>query len=376
MPGQRRFSCSIAWPGMPRILSGRGSLLIAVVAWVAAVTSTPDSVASPPLSGEFQLVSIRKSNLAMATPEDPGLAKISPGDRIVFDEVLTWLAGERCAEWSLQPAASPDIAVGDDMLSDTQVTAERLDPALTDHRVNHHLVLYCGITARAPLLIVDERVLVTTSPTRQSYVLFERTSGPDLAHAVEASLKSMKFFEAEPDGTLNAETRRAIARFAGYLGAAYDFNASPLTENLLEAMGLGRFTHRRPPGAWTDAQIAAEMARFRFRDAVRVEDQRFIVVSGFFPGEGQQGFSPGAAEAALDETRAFLSGLPNVAYSTLAERLVLLKLERVGDWDCATGVGCYPEGHVVGLGPVEPEQAGEICRLFRNNDWFCALPEN
>lgn len=318
------------------------------------------------LSGAYELVAIRKSNLVMAAPDDPALAGITPGVRVEFDTTLSWLAGETCTEWALVRAESPTIAIESEILSDTQVTAERLNADLVDHRVNEHWVLYCGVSVRAPLLVVDDRVVITTSPSQQSYLVLEKLADPELVGAVQRALKSMKFLDAEPSGVMDPTTRRALAVFAGYLGAAYEFNASPLTENLLVAMGLGTLVEESVLGQWTDEEIAAEMNRFRFHEETGAEGMPYLVVSGFHEAE--------AAERALIEIRTFLSGLPNLEYSALADRLKLLELERVGDWVCAFALGCYPTGYVVALGPVEPESSEGICKLLRGNGWFCAVP--
>lgn len=87
---------------------------------------------------------------------------------------LTWLAGETCADWELASATSPTIETGSDMLSDTQVTAGQLNPKLAHHIMNAHCVLSCGIAVRAPMVVVDDRMLITTSPSQQSYLILEK----------------------------------------------------------------------------------------------------------------------------------------------------------------------------------------------------------
>lgn len=339
------------------LLFGAGLLLVSPLS-----AGQPGS--TPVLEGLYELVDVRNSNLVEATPADPGLDGIALGYRIQFGDTLTWLAGESCTEWVLERRNESTIDIDDDMLSDTQVTAQRLGADLTDLRRNEPLVLYCGLSAKAPVIVVDERVLVTTSRTQQSYLIFEKVADTEFAGAVQRALVSMKFFESEPGDIMDAPTRRALAFFAGYLGAPYTFNATPVTENILVALGLDALTTAATPGQWTDDQIVAEMQRFRFTEPAPATGNTDVVVSGFLGADH--------ADRTLESLRAYLAGLPNLAYSALADKLKIEPVQRITDPACASETRCMAPGYVVAMAQVGPPGADEVCALLRSNGWFCA----
>lgn len=359
----------------------RTTLLLTALLSLSCIQSALARPDGALISGEFEVVAIRKASLVHAGPHDISLDPVEPGNRVRFDNTLQWLWDKSCRSWSLQPAGEPVVPLEDGMISDTQVTAARLDKELPDHRINEHMVIRCGPSVAGHILRVDDRVLITISPSGQSYLVLEQVPGGSVTVAVQKALVSMKFYEGEPTGTMDAKTRRALALFAGYLGADYDFNASALSNNLLEALGLKQFIGPTRTLNWSDGQIADEMSRYRFHEPLKSETGTFVVVSEFFETGQQwpavdtpQERDESPAFQRLLSIRSFLEPLANVEYSVLADQLKLLKSEREGDWDCAIGIGCYPKGYVVGLGPVEADSAAEICGLFRANGWFCAIP--
>jgi len=346
--------------------------------YIQSVTAAPGEAQ---ISGEFEVVAIRKASLVHAGPHDISLEPAQPGSRVQFGSTLQWLWDKSCPSWSLQAAGEPAVPLGDDMISDTQVTAARLNGDLPDHRLNEHLVIRCGASSIGLILRVDDRVLITSSPSSQSYLIMERIPEREETLAVQKALASMKFYTGGPTGIMDETTRRGLALFAGYLGADYDFNASALSNNLLVALGLPGFIRPTATQDWSDEQIASEMQRYRFLDSVEDGGKTYVTVSEFFETGQQwpkldtpyeQNDSP--AYQQLLSIRSFLEPLANIEYSVLATQLRLLKTERKGNWRCGVGTTCYPKGFVVGLGPVEAEMANEVCGLLRANGWFCAIP--
>jgi hypothetical protein len=335
------------------------------------------------LEGDYRVVALRKTNLALAGPQDLSLGEVGPGSEVQFGSELRWLwrspTGRHCKGWSVQRAGEPVVPLSDDMISDTQVMAGEQN----DFRVNEHLIIRCGPKILARVLAVDNRVLVTTSPSGQSYLLLERVPSEEEVSAVQKALADTGLLEGPLTGRMTANARRALAIFAGQLGAAYNFNATAISNNLLLALGLPSLTEGLPAATWTDEQIAQEMQRYRFENTLRQDGNTWVVLSEFFEtGETWPDLSTqyeketSPAYQRLTMIQSYLQSLPSTRYSVLEDQLTLLKLDRAGDWTCYVALGCYPKGWVVGLGPLEPELAGEICELFRRNEWFCAIPDN
>jgi hypothetical protein len=342
----------------------------------------PPSWGSEPdkLFGRYEVVAIRKASLVHSGPHDVSLDDVKPGSRFTFGGSNNWLWGTRCRSWGLQQAAEISIPADDEMLSDTQVTAASLYATSPDHRLNQHLLLHCGSdpVSEARILRVDERVLLTTSPSGQSYLVMEKVPSKQEVLATQQALAEMKNYEGAINGEMNAATRRGLALLAGHLGAKYDFNASALSNNLLEAMGISQAGTADLP-TWTDDQITKEMQRFQFSNTSTESGSVSLIVSGFFESginwpqlENEYARQTSPAWQQLRAIQDFLASLPNTEYSVLADRLNLLNTERQGDWMCFTGINCYPKGVVVQLEPIGADKTQEICSLLRENGWFCA----
>jgi hypothetical protein len=357
------------------------AVLAPLLFWLLGMQFVQADSAQKPLSGQYEVVAIRKASLVHAGPHDISLEPVIPGSRVRFGESLEWLWDKSCTSWSLQSAGGPVLPVDDDMLSDTQVTAARLNEEVPDHRLNEHLVLRCGPSSTGHILRVDDRVFITPSPSGQSYLVMEKIPSEEEIMAVQSALSHMNFYDGNASGAMDKSTRRALALLAGSLGADYDFSSSALSNNLLEAMGLHQFVSSEPVPSWSDEQVANEMRRFRFFESVKEGGKSYLIVSEFFETgqswpslEDPQEQTENPAYQRLLAIRSFLQHLPNVEFSALAGQLRLLKLERQGDWLCAIGLGCYPKGFVVGLGPVEADNTAQVCELFQRNGWFCGAP--
>jgi hypothetical protein len=96
-------------------------------------------------------------------------------------------------------------------------------------------VIDCGgraLSEITPVLMVDPRVLVMRTADGRAWVILEKPLAPDRALAVERALARLGHDPGPVDGVIDAASRRALARFAASRGAAYAFQASPLTEAL------------------------------------------------------------------------------------------------------------------------------------------------
>ena len=165
--------------------------------------------------------------------------------------------------------------------------------------------------------------------------------------------------------------------YASYRGAKYTFRNAAITVNLMDGLKILEM-------AWTAGEMEAEVARYMFRGLRPTGEQPgndsvVSVLSEFFERgkywkdlDGPDEQDAPKAIAHRDEIAGFLSSLPRLEYSVLADRVRLIETERSGFWVCGVARGCYPKGHVVGIADISPDLAGELCAMFRLNGWFCA----
>ncbi|MCP3971304.1 MAG: hypothetical protein GY717_13485 [Rhodobacteraceae bacterium] len=213
---------------------------------LANLIATASFAAATSPDGEYSVVAIRRASDVAAGPDDPSLAGAVIGSRVAFGAELLWLHGKTCTNWSVTESTDPVATVGDPIISDTQVTAARLNAALPDHRVNRHLRLVCGQETMGVLLQVDQRVLVVPSPSGASYLILERRVGRAAAMTIEEALTSAKLYDGPITGHMGPAARRGAALFAGRLGAEFDFLGAPITENMAEALGVHDLLPREP----------------------------------------------------------------------------------------------------------------------------------
>lgn len=137
---------------------------------------------------------------------------------------------------------------------------------------------------------------------------------------------------------------------------------------------------------WTDAEIADEARRYTFFPPELQFPQRkntakpgLVILSGFLKvGKywRELGWPTANNAAALerrDQLMADYGSVASVQISVLANLIRLIPAQREGNWICATSIGCYPKGYVVGLGPVDSETAELVCKKQRHNGNFCHI---
>jgi len=138
---------------------------------------------------------------------------------------------------------------------------------------------------------------------------------------------------------------------------------------------------------WTDKEIKTEFERYSFPalDFLakgNLAHPKLVILSGFaavgyhwkdLDSPPWKNTRPAFVRG--EELTRFYESLASVRLSVLAKLIRLIRTERLGDWDCDVGRGCYPKGYVVGLGPVDSETAKRVCYLQRANHYFCAVYE-
>ncbi len=189
------------------------------------------------LSGTYERVAIRRASDVAGGPLDPSLDELLVANAN-FGKVLEWIDGSTCSDWSIEPTDNLPVSIDDPNLSDTQVPPN--DPPITvgDKRQNLGYQLFCEGKFLASLLKVDERVFITPSPSGLSNVVLERPLNSEQILAFQTELKSMKFYDGEPSTVWTQQSLSGVSSYAEYRGAAYHFNRSAITENLVDGLGV------------------------------------------------------------------------------------------------------------------------------------------
>lgn len=214
---------------------------------------------------------------------------------------------------------------------------------------------------------------------------------PSLGHAGDHShhLCNRWFFKPSRGGTywvwLNREINmRSISRpFAWIVGTALIAVSLTTTGSAQYPEASTTIDQRR----WTDEEIKKEFDRYKFTGLEFLKKEnlpkpKLVILSGFSEigkywrhlDDPKRNYSPDAF-VRRQELAAFYGSAASVRYSLLAKLIRVIRTERRGNWLCAVGLGCYPKGYVVGLGPVDSETAKLVCELQRRNHYFCGIYE-
>lgn len=212
------------------------AFLSGLIGFASGLAAADDGSASA-LSGSYERVATRRASDVLGGPQDPSVDKLLVSDAS-FGNTLQWIDGTTCDNWSAEVLDMVPLSIEDPNLSDTQVPPN--DPPVTvgDKRQNIGYRISCGEDFVGLLVKVDERVLVTASPSGLTNIILERALSDEEILAFQQELKSMKFFGGEPGTTWTEESLGAVSSFAEYRGAAYRFKRAAITENLLDGLGV------------------------------------------------------------------------------------------------------------------------------------------
>lgn len=191
-------------------------------------------------NGSYVVRAIRRSSLVASTMDaEPKIGDLL-GATATFADSFSWIDDSRCDAWSAKEIRNELEALRDPILSDLAI--EKLAPPA--HEVfafSQTYEIYCGdndLQPAARLVRIDDRVLVTMSPSGSFYLLLEKPLAEDEVRRLQQQLKSMKFYEGEITGQLDEQTRAAVAGYADYRGAEYRFKDAVITENLLDGLNV------------------------------------------------------------------------------------------------------------------------------------------
>jgi hypothetical protein len=194
----------------------------------------PETIVSP--SGEFVIVDIRRASDVAGSPEDKSLTW-EVGQTLSLGDTLTWPDGKTCLNWYATEHERSAVNLDDPVLSDTQVGPLDSTHSSGDYLVNRTLALHCK-SGELIVLQVDGQVLVASSPSGQSYLLFERLLRSEQMKALQTKLHSMKYLDEPPSGEWTDSTRVAVSSYVEYRGAAFSFYRPVITKNLMDGLDV------------------------------------------------------------------------------------------------------------------------------------------
>ena len=232
--------------------------LTLILSTYAASTALADdqNIVSAPF-GEYQVVALRNAS-DVATTADPGAGIEWLDQRVSFGEgQLTWLGGQTCELWSVREADVPVITLEDPNLSDLAITPADSITSSGDKRINMPVDLICqddGERILGSLVIIDARVLVTSTPPGTVNLILEQPLTEEQIRKFQAQLKDMKFYGGEITGELDEATLRSAGFYAEYRGSAYRFFRTAITENLLDGLKVLADTENSGEATFPDYQ--------------------------------------------------------------------------------------------------------------------------
>lgn len=196
----------------------------------------PVSAQDPPeLTGRFVVVTFRAASNVVSTlaVREANWREELIGRSIDFDNPVAWLDDSAClAPWEPRAASERFLWVDDPNLSDLQIA-----PGADDRRLNQPIIVDCGarpLSSIKLVLVVDDRVLVTTTTGGETYFVLERPLDQPEALALEEGLRDLGVDPGNVDGVVDEATRAAVAALAEAHGAAYRFQSGVITRNLLD----------------------------------------------------------------------------------------------------------------------------------------------
>ena len=191
-------------------------------------------------SGTYTLIAIRRSSEVESTANaEPNIGDML-GVKAEFSDSFNWIDGTSCVNWHAKPIENDLVDLYAPNLSDLAV--EKLDPpAYKVFAFSRTYEVYCSdndLIPAALLVRVDNRTLVTLSPSGSFYLVLERPLTAAQISRLQEQLADMEFYSGEVSGVLDADTRSAISSYAEYRGAEYRFKDAVITENLLDGMDI------------------------------------------------------------------------------------------------------------------------------------------
>ena len=225
-----------------QFMTVRGTSLFVTLVLTTLVTITALANDGKPVSapfGEYRVVALRNAS-DVATTAHPNVGAEWVDQHVSFNEgKLTWLGGQTCKLWSVRKSVSRVIMLEDPNLSDVVIPPVDSTTSSGDKRVNMPVDLLCqdhGERILASFVIVDARVLVTSTANSTVNLILEQPLTEKQVRKFQEQIRDMKFYDGMISGKLDAATLRGVASYAQYRGAAYRFFRTVITENLLDGL--------------------------------------------------------------------------------------------------------------------------------------------
>lgn len=190
--------------------------------------------------GEYRIVALRSASDVESTPTADADIDDWIGRTVSFGETLQWINGSSCNNWFARKAEQPLLDLADPNLSDLGI--EPLSPPAYHVFASAQAIdLYCNDNGSRPvgsLIWIDDRILVTHSPSGSTNVILEKPLSSRQVGRLQEQLKDMKFYHGEITGELDEATLRSVGFYAEYRGSEFRFFRTAITENLLDGLGV------------------------------------------------------------------------------------------------------------------------------------------
>lgn len=230
---------------------GSLSLAVSAVFLLSACTTAPvnstivdyKKTYSPPsgstLSGDYTLIAVRRASNVAGGVDDATFSNTAIGSTISLNETLTWLDGKECARWRTSQLATPAVNLNDPNLVDLIIGEDGGILNTDDKSKLLHFNIICDGASLGAFTRLDNRILVTSSSSGLTYLIFERPLSLQEIEILQRQLKDMKFYDGEMTGKMDEATIDAVSRYASYRGR-YDltFHRSAITENLMNGLNV------------------------------------------------------------------------------------------------------------------------------------------
>lgn len=212
---------------LERVVAG-----LCVVGLMATKANASMDCSAKQPDGIFEVVALRTASDVVSTIA--AIDAYAPAvNTVEFNGTsITWVDGDACLEdWALSELDYAPLWLEDPLLSD--VMAGPAD-GQADHRALTSWKLACGAREMGTFTMVDTGLLLAASPNGSVNVVLEKPLDPESTSALNAALTAAgdDFSATDPVST---ETRNALAPHAEAMGAAYRFETTAISRNLLQA---------------------------------------------------------------------------------------------------------------------------------------------
>lgn len=228
-----------------------GFKLLAVSILVTACAQTDDvslDPLAPPSSalanlagfaGEYVIVDARRAS-DVAAPLQP-LSDDPIGDSVTFHKDGIDIAGISCDVWRIERRNEATLPFAQDpVLSDLILEPVDSDKSRGDQRENTAFDILCEQEVVGQIHKVDDRVLVMPWQNSSINLILERPLSEVQVKAYQAQLKSMKFYDGDVTGEMDAATLAASRAWYSYRAdQSLPIPLRPaITENLLDGLNV------------------------------------------------------------------------------------------------------------------------------------------